>query len=126
MGKKIIISEHTEDLFIQLALNETFYPEANKVLILKNYLDKNFLKSTIDDIDNNGYPIKKMVVSMKNSNGDALNTMTTSQLFYLIQDKFQNIYQNNEQRDRLIKQVIKDWCKGHENLKNGMLSVNSY
>lgn len=126
MGKKIIISEGIEDLFIQLALNETFYPEANKVIILKNYLDKNFLKSTIDDIDNNGYPIKKMVVSMKNGNGEALNTMTTSQLFYLVQDKFKNIYQNNEQRDRLIKQVIKDWCNGHEGLKNGMLSVNSY
>ncbi len=35
MGKKIIISENIENLFIQLALNEAFYPEANKVLIIK-------------------------------------------------------------------------------------------
>jgi hypothetical protein len=125
MGKKIIISENIENLFIQLALNEVFYPEANKVLIIKNYLDKNFIKSTIDDIDNNGYPIKTRVVSMKNSNGDALNTMTTSQLFYLIQDKFKNIYHNKEQRDKLIKQVIKDWCDGKIS-REGMLSVNSY
>lgn len=125
MGKKIIISEESETLFIQMALNESFYPEANKVLVLKNYLDKNFIKTTIDDINNNGYPIKKRVVSMKNSNGDAINTMSTSQLFYLIQDKFKNIYQNNEQRDKLIKQTIKDWCDGKIS-KEGMLSVNSY
>lgn len=125
MGKKIIISENIENLFIQLTLNEAFYPEANKVLIIKNYLDKNFIKSTIDDIDNNGYPIKTRVVSMKNSNGDALNTMTTFQLFYLIQDKFKNIYHNKEQRDKLIKQVIKDWCDGKIS-REGMLSVNSY
>ncbi len=62
---------------------------------------------------------------MKNSNGDALNTMTTSQLFYLIQDKFKNIYHNKEQRDKLIKQVIKDWCDGKIS-REGMLSVNSY
>lgn len=125
MGKKIKISEDVENFLVQLSLNEAFYPEANKVLIIKNYLDKNFIKSSVDDIDNNGYPIKTQVVSMKNSHGEAMNTMTTSQLFYLIQDKFKNIYHNNEQRDNLIKQVIKDWCKNAIS-REGMLSVNSY
>lgn len=125
MSKKIIISDEIETKLIKLKLNESFYIDGEKVLIIKKFLDNNFVRSSIDDINSNGYPIKQKMFGMKNANGDIVNNMTQSQLFYMLQDKFKTIYNNKEQRDKLIRQVIKDWYNNKIS-KEGMLSVNSY
>jgi hypothetical protein len=50
--------------------------------------------------------------------------MNAEQLFYLLQDKFKGLYSDTNKRDKLLKQIIKDWYKDKIS-KHGMLSVNT-
>ena len=43
-------------------LQESFFPIADKVMVVKKFLDKSFMRQLQDDIDENGYPKKKCVV----------------------------------------------------------------
>ena len=55
---KVVIDENTEDYVIKNILTESFYPTTEKVLLVKDYLDKNFAKTESDDIGKDGYPVK--------------------------------------------------------------------
>jgi hypothetical protein len=60
---------------------------------------------------------------MKGTDGNPIRNMNAEQLFYLLQDKFKNIYADTNKRDILLKQIIKDWYKDKIS-KHGMLTVN--
>jgi len=122
MAKKILINEETEREIIGDILTEAFSPSTEKVLLVKNYLDKNFAPVQIDDIDANGYPIKDKMVNML-SNGQPLKTMSLKEFLLLLDDKFHAIITDDEDRKKFLKQIIKDWYSGRLT-KNGLLSVN--
>ena len=122
MAKKILINEETEREIIDDILTEAFSPSTEKVLLVKNYLDKNFAPVQIDDIDANGYPIKDKMVNML-SNGQPLKTMSLKEFLLLLDDKFHAIITDDEDRKKFLKQIIKDWYSGRLT-KNGLLSVN--
>jgi hypothetical protein len=61
---------------------------------------------------------------MKGTDGQPLKNMNAEQLFYLLQDKFKGLYADTNKRDKLLKQIIKDWYKDKIS-KHGMLTVNS-
>lgn len=124
-SKRILFSESVLEKILKEASGEKFYPEAGKVLAVKKYLDSAFTRTSMSDIDNNGYPTQRRMAGMLDGNGEVVNTLSPKQLFFLIQDRFKNIYPNKEQRDRMLRQVVKDWLNG--NLKDdGTLSSNSY
>ena len=100
-----------------------YYPDPEKVVILKNFLDKNFTKENVPDVNSNGLPSSTVVASMKNQNGAAIETMKPIDLFYFMQERFKNIESNENDRDRLLKQVLKDWF-ANKISKEGGLSVN--
>jgi hypothetical protein len=97
--------------------------DLRKVNIIKNYLDKGFKRGTITGIGENGYPLDMKVVCMLSSNGEPLRNMTAEQLFYLLQDRFSNIYPDKKQRDRFLKKVMTDWYEKRID-KNGIPSKN--
>lgn len=124
-SRKILFSESVLERILKENSEDKFYPETGKVLAVKKYLDKAFIRTTVSDIDNNGYPVQRRMAGMLGNNGEVVNTLSPKQLFYLIQDRFKNIYSNKEQRDRLLRQVVKDWM--NEKLKDdGTLTTNSY
>lgn len=41
-------------------LQESFFPIADKVMVVKKFLDKSFMRQLQDDIDSNGYPKKNV------------------------------------------------------------------
>ena len=125
MAKRIIIiSEKMEKALINRMIEESvYYPDPEKVVILKNFLDKNFTKENVPDVNSNGLPSSTVVASMKNQNGAAIETMKPIDLFYFMQERFKNIESNENDRDRLLKQVLKDWF-ANKISKEGGLSVN--
>ena len=107
-------------------INESInFVEPQKVLIVKQYLDDNFVRGNIPYIGDDGYPKTKLIVGLKGTDGKVAKNMDAQHLFYLLQDKFKGIYGDKEKRDKFLKQVMKDWY--HEKItREGLLSVNNY
>lgn len=120
---RVIIDENVEQNIINDLLTESFNPSAEKVLIIKDYLDKNFKKGSIEDIDSNGYPQKTNVINMV-SNGQVIKTIQPDEMLLLLDDKFSKIIQNKGDRKKFLKQVLIDWYTNNIS-KNGLLSVNT-
>ena len=123
MRKKIIIDEGMEREIISEILTESFYPDREKVLIVKEFLDANFSPVPMDDIDANGYPTKDKMVNMLSKERQPLKTMTVGELLLMLDDKFHPMVNDDSDRRKFLKQIIKEWYTGKLG-KNGVLSVN--
>lgn len=121
--RTIVIDEDKEQMIIGNILEEAFYPNADKVLIIKNYIDKNFVKQEMDSLDENGYPSKEHSVVMISATKQPLKSFNMREFLMLLDDKFHKMISKDKDRKKFLKQVIKDWYNG--NIKsNGVLSVN--
>ena len=122
-NKTIILDESREQKLIDNILEETFYPNAEKVLLIKNYLDKNFSKQKLDSLDINGYPTKELTVILLSNEKQPLKTFNMKEFLRLLDDRFHKIITKDEDRKKFLKQVITDWY--NDKIKsNGILSVN--
>ena len=101
------------------------YVDTNKVLLLTNYLDNNFVRAKVPIMGTDGYPSTKEIVGMKGTDGQIIRNMSAKQLFYLLQDKFKGIYDDKKKRDALIKQTMIDWYNRKVS-KDGLLSKNMF
>ena len=122
-GKKIYITESQFDSLKKM-LSEQYFVEPEKVGIVKKYLDDNFVRGGLPAIGEDGYPKTIGVVGMKFKDGTVAKNMTATQLFYLLQDKFNKIYEDPKQRDAFLKKIVVDWY--YKRINNGLLSKNNY
>lgn len=120
--KHIKVNEAAAEKAKSILLSEAFVPSYGKTLGVKEYLDNNFTKVVLDDIDENGYPKKIPAVQMM-SGGQPLKTMMMSELLLHLEDKFQNMIKNTSDLRAFLQQVIRDWFMKRID-KNGILSVN--
>lgn len=121
--RHILINENKENEIISELISEAFYPNADKVLFIKNYIDKNFQRQNLDDIDTNGYPCISPSVVMMSCSGQPLKTMQPKEFLLFLDDKFHGMIADESDRKKFLKQVIKDWYNNKIS-KNGLLSVN--
>jgi hypothetical protein len=121
--KYIKINEDVETKIISELISEAFYPNVDKVLFIKDYIDKNFKKQSLDDIDTNGYPCSTPSVVMMSKNGQPMKTMEMKEFLLFLDDKFHNMISDESDRKKFLKQVITDWYNNKIS-KNGLLSVN--
>lgn len=119
---KINESMLNEDLVGEM-LQESFYPMSNMVLAIKKFLDDGFERQLQDDIDINGYPKKKCVVTMLSTDRQPLKTMSMRELLLMLDDKFNGFIKDEKDRRSLLKQIIRDWFDKKIS-KQGLLSVN--
>lgn len=119
---KINESMLNEDLVGEM-LQESFYPMSNMVLAIKKFLDDGFERQLQDDIDINGYPKKKCVVTMLSTDRQPLKTMSMRELLLMLDDKFNSFIKDEKDRRSLLKQIIRDWFDKKIS-KQGLLSVN--
>lgn len=119
---RIKINENIEQSIINDLLIESFNPSAEKVLVVKDYLDKNFTKGNIDDISG-GYPKKVGIINML-VNGQVVKQLQGDEMLDLLDDKFSQIIVNNEDRKKFLKQILTDWY-ANKISKEGLLSVNT-
>lgn len=121
MNKTIIIDEAKEEKLIGDIFESVFYPRADQVIEVEDYLNDNFKPKELLTLDTNGYPdFERDVVMVKN--GMELKTLTPKELLRMLDDKFHHRIKDDEDRKKFLKQVIKDWYGG--NIKNGILTVN--
>lgn len=104
-------------------LQESLSPDREKVLIVKKYLDDNFARVETDDIDANGYPTKVKSVTLVSRDKQPLKPMSIADLLLMLDDKFQDMIKDENDRKLFLKQIITDWYNGNID-KNGILSVN--
>lgn len=121
--KVIVVNESDVQNMVSNILTEAFYPSADKVLLIKEFLDKNFAKQELDTLDNNGYPAKEKTVVWMSNSKQPLKTLKMKELLLLLDDKFRKMISDKEDRRRFLKLVIKDWY--YNNIAaNGILSRN--
>ena len=123
--KNIYITESQLDL-LKSRLNEgQYFVDPEKVLIVKRYLDDNFVKASIPCMGSDGYPTALPIVGVKGTDGMVMRNMTDKQLFFMLQNKYQKMFADTNERDEFLKQVIKDWYYD-KITNNGLLSVNTF
>lgn len=125
MSRRIIkINENTlNEEVVGDILQESFFPMSDMVLTVKKFLDNGFTRDLQDDIDSNGYPKKKCVVSMLSTDKQPLKTMSMRELLLMLDDKFNSMVSDESDRRKFLKQVIRDWFDNKIS-KQGLLSVN--
>ena len=124
MSKKIIITEKQEQQLLEhLICEQTFPIDTNKVLLVKNYLDKHFKKGTLAEFGENGLPVNTPVVGLLN-NGEVVKNLTARQLYDILEDEFKGMYSNKIQLSKFIARVIKDWY-ANKISKDGLLSTTN-
>lgn len=126
MNKRIYITEsQAEELNENLKVKiKSKHPiDTDKVKAIVKYLDKSFKRGTMNGIGSDGFPMSLPIVAMLGAGGEVLKNMTDKQLFYLLQDRFSKLYSDTDIRDRLLKQIIKDWYP-KKITKDGLLTVN--
>ena len=120
--KKIIINENQEHILMDSAINELYGGYGDKVKLVKDYLDRHFSRATASVMGKDGRPSIQQVVAWLDDYKQVVKTLTDVQLFYILQDEFSKLFSDNLERDKFIKQVIKDWYN-HKISKNNSLSV---
>lgn len=121
MSKTILIDEAREEKLFGKIFESAFYPKAEQVIEVVDFLNKNFKPKNIPTINTDGYSDLERDFVMY-EDGVELQTMTPKDLLRMLDDKFHHRIKDDNDRKRFLKQVITDWYNGK--IKNGMLSVN--
>lgn len=121
MNKTIIIDEAKENQLIGNIFESVFYPRAEQVIEVEEFLNKYFKPKKTPTINTDGYAdLQKDFVMYED--GVELQTFTPAKLLRMLDDKFHHRIKDDDDRKRFLKQVITDWYNGK--IKNGILSVN--
>lgn len=95
----------------------------NQIKMIKDYLDSNFLRADMSQLNDDGYPENKEIVVMIDKNKQPLKYMTDVELFDLIQDQFKHINSDIKLRDKLLKQIIIQWYQKEKMLDQGIIKI---
>ena len=107
--KTIYITEKQEKVLIKAMIAEEVGGWSDKVGVVKKFLDDNFSRASSTIMGRNGLPTNQEIVVWLDSNKKVIKTLTDVQLFYVLQSQFKKILPNRNERDKFLKQVIKDW-----------------
>lgn len=123
MGKKIYITEEQEQMLVGHLVMETRFPiNPTQVLIVKEFLDKNFQPCKLNEFGANGVPIATPIVQIKGPDGQPVKGLTARQLYDYLEPQFANMFSDKIHMSKFLVQVIKDWYYNRIT-KEGLLSV---
>ena len=122
MGKIIVIDESKAEKLFGNIFESAFYPKAEQVIEVQDFLNKNFRKKTLPTINpTNGYAdLETYFIYVKN--GVELQQMDRDDLIRLLMHEFRKRIKDEDDRRRFLNQVVDDWIANK--IKNGILSVN--
>ena len=122
MGKIIVIDESRAEKLFGNIFESAFYPKAEQVIEVQDFLNKNFRKKTLPTINpTNGYAdLETYFIYVKN--GFELQQMDRDDLIRLLMHEFRKRIKDEDDRRRFLSQVVDDWIANK--IKNGILSVN--
>lgn len=96
---KIIITENAEKRLLRQLYVEEVGGMSDKVNLIKDFLDSNFLRATNSTIGEDGYPKLHDIVIWVDNFKEPKQYMNDTDLFYLLQDRFKNILPPDETDD---------------------------
>ena len=114
---KITLSENGLNILKQRILEESY---SDKIEIVKQYLDRNFMRATFEkDGENVG-------VFVKLSNGvPTEKSMWKQDVLDILDSRFNNIIKDKKERDGFLNQVLNDWYNNKIS-KYGSLSTYNW
>ena len=95
-----------------MLLNEekTYPVEPEKVLVVKKYLDKNFVRGCYSTSTPNGDIVNAPIAGVKNKDTGKIEVnIYKSQVFDKIEANFKNIYEDKIKRTKFLKIVLEYW-----------------
>ena len=105
--KKIIINESKRDVLLSAILNESLLggDQSDKVLLVKDFLDKNFSKASSNNglFDENGNRKTASFVALLDNSKNVLKLLTDRQTLPNQTDD------DKKQRDKFLKKVLIAW-----------------
>lgn len=107
------------------ALKEAYFIEGEKIRVVKDYLDKNFIRGSHPTLGEDGEPAVIGIVALIIPGGEP-KPMTDKQLFYYLQNHFKNLFADKKQRDAFLKMVIKKWYYDDIDQYNTVKGQNKY
>lgn len=117
--KTFILSEGKLDSLKKTIIAESY---GDKVLLVKKYLDDNYMRATLEKQGDDG-SIKTMgiFVQLNDKHLPTDSRLMADGVFDILQNKFVKILGDKGERDRFLIQVIKDWYDNRIS-KEGCLS----
>jgi hypothetical protein len=117
--KTFILSEGKLDSLKKTIIAESY---GDKVLLVKKYLDDNYMRATFEKQGDDG-SIKTMgiFVQLNDKHLPTDSRLMADGVFDILQNKFVKILGDKGERDRFLIQVIKDWYDNRIS-KEGCLS----
>lgn len=114
---KITLSENGLNILKQRIIKESY---SDKIEIVKQYLDRNFMRATFEkDGENVG-------VFVKLSNGvPTEKSMWKQDVLDILDSRFNNIIKDKKERDGFLNQVLNDWYNNKIS-KYGSLSTYNW
>ena len=126
---KLIITEKQEQFLIGMMLNEekTYPVEPEKVLVVKKYLDKNFIRGNFSNINAKGDIENSPIAGMKNpKTGKVEVNMYKSQVFDKVEAEYKDIYADKVRRTKFLKTVIDYWFNDKISAEGMLKGTNKY
>lgn len=127
MGKKIIMTAPQFNSLVMEEIGKTIelkYPvDCDKVLLIKDFLDKNFHKDVEDAYSPEGIVVKQPVVFVMNTQGMPVEKIDNETLFDRVFHANRNMYLDQNRLNRFIRKVVEKWLEDKID-QNGMLDTN--
>lgn len=112
--KKFIVSENILNKINNIIIQESF---SDKVTMVKDYLDKNYMRATYEQDG------KNVGIFVKLSNGlPTKKSLWKQDVLDDLDEKYYKLIKDKKERDGFLNQVLTDWYNKHKSLKNGTLS----
>lgn len=123
MAKKIYITEEQEQMLVKHLVMETRYPiNPAHVLYVKDILDKNFIKCTLNQMSPDGNPVSTPIVQLKGPDGNPVRGCDAIYVQDFLEPKCAHMFADRIQLPKFLRQVIIDWYD-NKITKEGLLSV---
>ena len=117
--KKIVLNENKVNVIEEEIIKESF---SDKVLLLKKFLDGNFMRATFQETGDDGTIKKKGIFIQLDGGKPTKSSLAADSVFDILQDKFVKILGDKKKRDNFIIRVIKDWYNNEKGMKDGILT----
>lgn len=126
---KLILTEKQEQLLIGMLLNEekTYPVEPEKVLVVKKYLDKNYVPGNYSRINAYGKIENSQIGGMINRTTNKIEVNKyKSQIFNDIETEFKNMFTDKVQRTKFLKTVLDFWFRKKISPEGLLIGTNKY
>lgn len=126
---KLIINEKQEQFLIGMLLNEekTYPVEPEKVLVVKKYLDKNYIRGKYATTNEKGKIENIPIGGMINPETKKVEVNKyKSQIFDDIETEFKNMYEDKVRRTKFLTTVLNYWLKKKITPEGLLIGTNKY